>query len=111
MRGAMYHLHRRKRASLGLEEYPHPDPLVRRLDDILLVAAIGGPLMNIPQIIKIFSAKNASGVSGLSFLLFAVFNIPWIVYGIIHKEKTIVLANTLWLVTNLAVLAGTRMYG
>ena len=86
----IHHLHKRKRVHERLEEFPHPHPWVNFLDNLLLVIAVVGPLMNIPQVYKIFSLKNAAGVSTLSFSLFATFDIPWIIYGIVHKEKPIV---------------------
>jgi len=67
--------------------------------------------MNIPQIYKIFSTQNATGVSLISFSMFAIMEIPWIIYGIIHKAKPIVITYTLWLITNLVIVAGILMYG
>ena len=35
----------------------------------------------------------------------------WITYGVAHKEKSIVLMFTLWLMVNLTVVAGILIYG
>ena len=106
----LYHLNKRKRIHQKLEKYPHPDQGIRFLDNFLLVIAAIGPLSNIPQIIKILMTKTSLGVSTLTFSFFAVFNIPWIIYGIVHKEKPIVLAYTLWFITNSIIIIGTLIY-
>ncbi|MBW2981031.1 hypothetical protein KY360_06465 [Candidatus Woesearchaeota archaeon] len=113
MRFGIQHL--RKRKELGkfqknLEKFPHPHVKIRSLDNMLLVVAVIGPLVNLPQVIKIFSLKNATGVSAVTFSLFALFDIPWIVYGLVHKQKPIIISYTLWLITNLVVVVGTLVY-
>ena len=105
----IHHLHKRKRVHKKLEKYPHSDPKIRFLDNLLLVIAVLGPLSMAPQIIKIFVSKT-TGVSILTFTFFALISIPWIIYGIVHKEKVIVIAYTLWLIASLIVIAGTLIY-
>ena len=107
---ALHHLHKRKRVHIKLERYPHPNKWIRFLDNFLLVVAVIGPMANIPQIIKIFTLKTSIRVSTLTFTFMTIFNIPWIIYGIVHKEKPIVIAYVLWLITNLIVVAGTFIY-
>ena len=83
---------------------------IKYLDKFLMVVAITGPLMDLPQIFKIYYFKNAAGVSLLSWTLYAIFDIPWIIYGIVHKDKPIVVAYLCWMITNLFVIAGTLIY-
>ena len=108
--GITHHLHKRKRVHQKLQKFPHPNKKIRFLDNMLLVIAILGPLSTLPQLIKIFILKNAAGVSTLTFGFFATFDIPWIIYGIVHKEKPIVLAYSLWLIANLTIVVGTIIY-
>jgi len=115
MGAGIHHLYKRKRfhqlPGEKLQEYPHPDKWINRLDKLLLIIAAVGPIMNIPQAIHIFALKNASGVSLISFSSFAFFDIFWLIYGIVHKEKPIIIAYALWFITNLVVVAGIIMYG
>ncbi|MFC1705113.1 PQ-loop domain-containing transporter [Nanoarchaeota archaeon] len=104
------HMHKRKIVCEKTEKYPHPHKGVRFLDNLLLVIAIIGPLANLPQILRIFSLKNAMGVSVWTFSLYALFDFPWIAYGIVHKEKPIIIAYSLWLITNLIVITGALIY-
>jgi len=111
MKFNIHHIHQRKRVHQKLEPYPHPNPRIRFLDDLLLAVAVIAPLTNFPQVFQIFYLKDASGVSLLSFSLFAFFNTFWIAYGLVHREKPIIIASFLWFATNLMVVAGIMMYG
>ena len=108
--GISHHLHKRKRVHEKLEKFPHPHKGIKFLDEFLLLIAAISPLSTVPQIIKIYSTKNAIGVSKLTFSFFAFFDIPWIIYGVVHKEKPIIIAYSLWLVANLTIVAGTLIY-
>jgi uncharacterized protein with PQ loop repeat len=108
--GITHHMHKRKRVHQKLRKFPHPNKKIRFLDNMLLIIAVLGPLSTIPQLTKIFISKNAAGVSTLTFGFFAAFDIPWIIYGMVHKEKPIVLAYTLWLIANLTIVIGTIIY-
>ncbi|RJR14119.1 hypothetical protein C4585_00795 [Candidatus Parcubacteria bacterium] len=106
------HLYFRKRISADtLEPFPAKDLRLIILDEIVLVVGVIGPLTTIPQILKIFILQDATGVSTLSWGLSALFDIPWIMYGIVHKERPITIAYTLWLIMNLAVFVGALVYG
>jgi uncharacterized protein with PQ loop repeat len=105
----IHHIHQRKRQHV-LSTYPHPNPWVRFLDRFLLVVAIVSPLVTAPQIYSIIASGSAAGVSRLTWSCFALFNIPWLVYGIVHKEKPIIVAYILWLIVNSAVVALTFIY-
>ena len=83
----LYHVQKRKRAhDKKLEPYPHPHKF------------------------KIRSTQNAAGVSLLMFGSHIVFNLVWLIYGIIHKEKPIVLMYSLWFIINILITVGTILY-
>jgi len=106
----VHHIHHRQRVHQNLDKFPHDNKWVNRLDQLLLIVAFVAPATSIPQIVKIFRTQNATGVSALSFGMFAFFNIPWIIYGIVHREKPIIVMYILWLISNSLVLTGTLMY-
>jgi uncharacterized protein with PQ loop repeat len=110
MPNGIHHIHRRKRVHHNLEPYPHKDKYVRLLDQLLLVIAIVAPIMSIPQVLKIYLHHNSSGISTFSFVMFTLFNIPWIFYGIVHKEKPIVITYILWFISNIFIVVGSLMY-
>lgn len=111
MGAGIHHMHMRKRLHEQLQEFPHPNKWVNLLDKLLLIMAVFGPAMNVPQAIQIFVTKNASGLSLLSFICFAFFDVFWCIYGIVHKENPIIIGYALWFLTNLGVVVGILMYG
>ncbi len=80
------------------------------LDKITFVAGIVGPFTVIPQVYEIFSTHQANGVSATSWILMSVVTLPWIFYGIAHKDKTIIVSFILWEIVNLMVVAGALIY-
>ena len=108
--GGIHHISKRKRVSHKFLEYPHSRKFVRCFDKFLLFVAVISPFLVLPQILKIYVEHDASGVSALSWGLFAFFNIPWVGYGILHKDKPIVVGYSLWFVANVIVVIGALIY-
>lgn len=81
------------------------------LDKLTFVVGIIGPFTVLPQIYSIFSTKSASGVSLTTWLLIFIVTFPWILYGVAHKDKSIIVSFILWEVVNLTVVTGVVMYG
>ena len=105
-----HHIHKRKRVHQKLEKYPHKIKWIRFLDKFLICIAVIGPLIALPQILQIFISGDATGVSSLSWGLYALFNIPWLIYGVAHKYKPIIVAYLLSFVANLTVFSGSLVY-
>jgi MtN3 and saliva related transmembrane protein len=110
MHSPLHHFHLRRRARLLRDPYPHYHPSVRMLDNIVLIAGILGPLLTLPQIYKIYVFKEVAGLSFISWFMYAVFNIPWVVYGVVHKAKPILYSQIGWMLTNAFVALGILLY-
>lgn len=104
------HFHFRKRIYQKHEKYPHPDRFKRNFDKFILFAGTIGPLMAIPQLYKIYSSQDASGISFISFTAYAFFNVMWVIYGVLHKEKPIIIVYILWFIMNTSVATGVLLY-
>ncbi len=85
-------------------------PYIGFLDRLTFVAGIVGPFTVLPQIFSIFSTHSAAGVSLITWALIFVVTFPWILYGVAHKDKSIIVSFILWEVVNLAVVVGVLMY-
>ncbi len=81
------------------------------LDKLTFVVGVIGPFTVLPQIYSIFSSRSAAGVSLTTWVLIFIVTFPWILYGIAHKEKNIIVSFILWEMVNLAVVIGVLMYG
>ena len=103
----MHHYHVRKRR----EPYPARTWGMRLLDACVYTAGIIGPLATIPQIIKIYSSHDALGVSLLTWSMYALFDIPWIIYAIVHRERPLIVCYVLWFLANTTVAIGALLYG
>ena len=81
------------------------------LDHMAIAAGIIGPVMALPQIYKIYFLHNAAGVSVLSWMAFGILNIPFILYGFVHRARLILTTYILWCAVNLTVAFGAILYG
>ncbi|MDP2683900.1 MAG: PQ-loop domain-containing transporter [bacterium] len=109
---AIFHLHKRKRIHLPhLEDFPSKKKWKRYLDTIIYAAGIAGPVLVIPQAYEIFVNKDASGVSIPSWIGFTLLAVIWLIYGIAHKEKPLILMYTGLVIMNALVFIGAIIYG
>ncbi len=106
-----HHLHTRKRIYKNLEPYPNPNKWKRLMDKLIYAAGIIGPLTIIPQLIKVWFEKNASGVSIISWIAFLIGACFWLVYGIMHKEKPIIFTYLIWIIFQAFLILGIILYG
>lgn len=111
MGSGLHHSHRRKRIYQRHEEYPHPDKLKRLWDRLIYVAVVMGPAMTLPQVWKIFSSKSAASVSVLTWGSYAIVAAFWLIYGILHKEKPVIIVNAMLIVLQIAIVVGALLYG
>lgn len=97
------------------EHEHHPEklrktPYVVLLDKVTMVIGIAGPFVVVPQIYSLFSTRSAAGVSLFTWILMVVVNFPWVLYGIAHKEKSILISFVLWEIMNMSVVVGILLY-
>lgn len=111
MQHAQHHQHIRKRIYSNLEKYPSPNIYRRFLDKIIFIVGVGAPLTTIPQIYNIYIVGQAGGVSTTSWASASVFSTIWLLYGLAHKEKAIVVNSALWTAMNIAIAWGAFVYG
>jgi uncharacterized protein with PQ loop repeat len=83
----------------------------RFVDKLIYLAAILEPLVTLPQVIVIFRDKSAQGVSISSWFGFQVLTAVWIWYGIVHKDKAIIIYQGLFFIFQGMVIVGGIMYG
>jgi uncharacterized protein with PQ loop repeat len=107
----IHHFHKRKRIYQKYEPYPHPYKWIRFMDRIIYLVGVAGPIMTLPQFTKIWFEKNASGVSLISWVAYLVLSIPWLMYGMLHKEKPIIITYIAWIILDSAIVLGIILYG
>jgi uncharacterized protein with PQ loop repeat len=105
-----HHLRRRVRISHGLEQFPSRSAFKRSLDHVMYGVALLAPVALLPQIFQIYGTKSSAGVSLLTWSLLACVNLMWMTYGIIHKDKQIILANVLLILSDVTIISGLLLY-
>lgn len=108
--GTHHHIHKRKRKHFHKQEYPHPDQRIRFLDKVCLLFSVLMPATTIPQIWDIFVYQIVDGLSLLMWILYTIGVIPFLIYGIVHKEKPLIVLNVLWLIAQVTIITGILMY-
>lgn len=107
-----HHLHLRKRASgKAPSPYPHPKALVRAFDRLMLIVAVAGPLALVPQVVQTLETKDVSGLSFLTWMLWTLLSVVWVAYGLLHKERPIVISQSLYLVLHAVILGAIFVHG
>jgi len=89
----------------------HRKAKYKTVDRLTYIAAIVEPAITIPQVIVIFRDKTAAGIAISSLFGAQIFTLVWLWYGIIHKEKVIVLYQIGWLVLQTLIIIGGLKYG
>lgn len=69
-----------------------------------------GQSMHYVQAYKIFVTKSAEDISLISYLIGLVLLAHWLIYGILAKDKVIILAETLGTIGVLLIIVGTYLY-
>ena len=81
------------------------------MDSLVYISALFGAFMNIPQLTTIWIDKHVSGVSVITWIGFLLGSSFWLCYGIIHKEKPIILTNGLYVIIQFFIVFGLFLYG
>ena len=104
-----HHLRRRVRAASGLE--PFPAAGFRRYFDYLMYGVgFVMPVALVPQVVAVYVSHDTAGISIATWLLLTLFNVLWAIYGILHRDVPIAIANTLLTVFDIAIVLGVLLY-
>ncbi len=106
----LHHFHKRKRIYQNHEPYPHPNKLKNAMDKMIYFVGLSGPIMTIPQLFKIWVERSTSGVAEITWVAFLIIAVFWLAYGILHKEKPIIITYTGWLIMDALILIGLILY-
>jgi len=76
------------------------------MDYLIYGVAILSPIMTMPQLMQIWVDKNVAGVSLLTWSSYTVFAAFWLIYGLVHKEKPIIVSNIFSGTLNIIIVIG-----
>ena len=81
--------------SLKYKRKPAKKPWI---DKAVMVIAFVEPLAGLPQVIQLFHTRSANDLSLSSWVIFQIVTVLWLVYGVTHKERPIIIYQGLWFV-------------
>ena len=105
-----HHIHARKRGARGTEPYPSRSVAARYFDNFMYVVGLVQPLGLLPQLSTVWINHNTAGVSFETWALFALFNVFWAVYGLVHKDNRIFIAYVLIAFLDGLIAVGAKIY-
>ncbi|MFC1774965.1 hypothetical protein ACFLZN_01470 [Nanoarchaeota archaeon] len=100
MRNGYVHLHKKKRDDRKTSRTKEV------IDKVVMAVAFIAPFTALPQVYDVWFLRQTEGVSLITWALFFIFAIPLLMYGIIHKEKPLIVMYALWIVMDLGVMLG-----
>ena len=106
----LHHIHLRKRIHQQYQPYPHPNKWIHLLYKSLIFLAVIGPLTTFPQLYDIFWKKNVLGLSFWTWFSYTLLSLPWLIYGLVHKDKPIFISSLLWFMIQGVVAWGIYLY-
>jgi len=68
--------------------------IINLIDRMAYIMGAITVLVNIPQLISVWTSPDTQGVSLISWIGFSLGSLFWIAYGVLHKEKPIIAINT-----------------
>ncbi len=86
----------------------------KNIDSLISVVmwgvAILAPFATLPQIIDIYTTHKVTGLSITTWFLFVISPLIWFSYGLLHKDKFILINNFLWAILSSIVFLGILLY-
>lgn len=86
-------------------------PVGRAVKKYMLFVAVAGNGIFYVQAYKIFSSESAKDVSPLAFGLSFWAVSSWFLYGLVMRDRVIILANIIAMIGAALVLVGCYLYG
>jgi uncharacterized protein with PQ loop repeat len=80
------------------------------VDHLVYGVVIIGPMMNLPQLFQIWINKSAKNISIITWASFALFSFIWLLYGLVHKEKPLIIMNLSLILIQGSIVTGALLY-
>jgi uncharacterized protein with PQ loop repeat len=76
-----------------------------QIDKLIYFAVFIGPLLTLPQVYTIWM-EDQKGVSIVSWVAYLVASVIWLLYGIKHNDKPIILVEIIWISLEILIIVG-----
>lgn len=82
----------------------------KAFDRFIAVVGLIGPIMTTPQIINVWVHHNVEGLAIASWGTYVMTSSFWLFYGILHRERAIILVNIAWILAHASVVTGILLF-
>lgn len=72
--------------------------------------AVTMPLTTAPQIVQLYTTRTSIGLSLAMWVLYLLFGFVPLAYGVVYQLRPIIIANLLWILVDLIMIAGIIKY-
>ena len=103
---AYHHIIKKRKAKIPLRKNRKGLSPETVMDNLVYIAALFGVFANIPQLTRIWIDKSVAGVSIITWIGFLLGSSFWLCYGIVHKEKPIIITNALYVAIQFFIVIG-----
>lgn len=69
-----------------------------------------GPMMMFPQVIRVWQTRVVENLSLITWIFFLFMAIIWTIYGFIHKDKPIIIANFIWIIVDIFMIIAIFLF-
>jgi uncharacterized protein with PQ loop repeat len=95
----LHHLHKKR-----------PNLFNNTIEKLAYVAGIASPIATLPQLFQIWISQNASGISLITWVSYLLIVTIMTLYGIIHKEKPLIIMYSSLVIIDLLIIVGIIIY-
>lgn len=85
-------------------------PEQNTFDNVMIGVGFAEPIVEIPQVIQIYTTQNASGLSLITWTMYTLTSVVWIIWGIKRKLKPIYIPQIAWLFFEGLIIYGIIKY-
>jgi uncharacterized protein with PQ loop repeat len=79
-------------------------------DDGMYAVALVSPVLTLPQVLLIWNQHQTAGVSLFTWSAYTVLSVIWLVYGVLQKQKPLILSQGFALVVDVVVVLGLLIF-
>lgn len=90
---------------------PLPHSLMRTVfDDGMYLVALVTPVLTIPQLLLIWLQHQTAGVSIVTWGSYAAMSGVWLIYGILHRQRPLIVSQACLFVLDFGVVLGIFIF-
>ena len=84
--------------------HKHDTKLRKFVDQAIYLFAVLGPASTLPQVYTALIEQKIEGLSIITWVLWEIISCFWLLYGFLHKDKPIIIAQIGWIIVQTLVI-------